>query len=301
MRTSPPYWRTAATLASGAPVGHHEHGPRAGRAGRPGDRLRVVAGARRDHPGAQLGLGQPADHVGRAARLERARDLEVLGLQRHPRAHPAGQLARAASVGVSRTRPAIGRAASRGRARRAPSRLPPCRTATVRIIRTWPRGRRRPGCSPAPRCSAAWSARAGRRSRQVAVPRSWDRGRGHLPRGRHRRHLLPVRTGAVLLTARAPGRPHVALAELRAGALFGELAMFRGETRSATAEAIEPTTRGRAAGRRHPRLIRRNPDMALKLLATLAERVQPHQRAPARSSRSRRWPAASPACCSRRR
>ena len=33
----------------------------------------------------------------------------------------------------------------------------------------------------------------------------------------------------------------VALAELRAGALFGELAMFRGETRSATAEAIEPT------------------------------------------------------------
>ena len=40
----------------------------------------------------------------------------------------------------------------------------------------------------------------------------------------------------------------VALAELRAGALFGELAMFRGETRSATAEAVEPTQRRGAAG-----------------------------------------------------
>ena len=65
----------------------------------------------------------------------------------------------------------------------------------------------------------------------------------------------------------------VALAELRAGALFGELAMFRGETRSATAEAIEATAAVALLAGDMQRLIRRNPDLALKLLAALAERV----------------------------
>ena len=82
----------------------------------------------------------------------------------------------------------------------------------------------------------------------------------------------------------------VALAELRGGALFGELAMFRGETRSATAEAIEPCSAVALLAGDVQRLIRRNPDLALKLLAALAERVQPHQRAAARSSPSRRSP-----------
>ena len=67
----------------------------------------------------------------------------------------------------------------------------------------------------------------------------------------------------------------VALAELRTGALFGELAMFRGETRSATAEAIEATSAVALLAGDVQRLIRRNPDIALKLLAALAERVQP--------------------------
>ena len=65
----------------------------------------------------------------------------------------------------------------------------------------------------------------------------------------------------------------VALAELRAGALFGELAMFRGETRSATAEAIEATTAVALLASDMQRLIRRSPGLALKFLATLAERV----------------------------
>ena len=65
----------------------------------------------------------------------------------------------------------------------------------------------------------------------------------------------------------------VALAELRGGALFGELAMFRGETRSATAEAIEPSSAVALLAGDVQRLVRRNPDLALKLLAALAERV----------------------------
>ena len=49
--------------------------------------------------------------------------------------------------------------------------------------------------------------------------------------------------------------------------------MFRGETRSATAEAVEPTSAVALLSRDVQRLVRRHPDLALKLLATLAERV----------------------------
>ena len=55
--------------------------------------------------------------------------------------------------------------------------------------------------------------------------------------------------------------------------MFGELAMFRGETRSATAEAIEDTEAVALLAGDMQRLVRRNPDMALELLAALAERV----------------------------
>jgi CRP-like cAMP-binding protein len=65
----------------------------------------------------------------------------------------------------------------------------------------------------------------------------------------------------------------VALAELRAGMLFGELAMFRGDTRSATAEVIEPAAAVALLAADVQRLIRRHPELALKLLASLAERV----------------------------
>ncbi len=73
----------------------------------------------------------------------------------------------------------------------------------------------------------------------------------------------------------------VALAELRAGMLFGELAMFRGETRSATAEVVEPAGAVALLAADMQRLIKRNPDLALKLLASLAERVSKHERAAA--------------------
>ena len=66
----------------------------------------------------------------------------------------------------------------------------------------------------------------------------------------------------------------IALAELRSGAMFGELAMFRGETRSATAEAVEDTTAVALLARDVQRLIRSNPDIALKLLAAMGERVR---------------------------
>jgi CRP/FNR family transcriptional regulator, cyclic AMP receptor protein len=108
---------------------------------------------------------------------------------------------------------------------------------------------------------------------QVAVPRSWERGEVLFREGDPGDTCYLIRNGAVILTREHQDGRMIALAELRAGDMFGELAMFRGETRSATAEAIEETAAVALLAPDLQRLIRRNPDIANKLLAVLAERV----------------------------
>jgi CRP/FNR family transcriptional regulator, cyclic AMP receptor protein len=108
---------------------------------------------------------------------------------------------------------------------------------------------------------------------QVAVPRNWDRGEMIFREGDEGDTCYLLRSGAVVLTREHQDGRMVALAELRAGALFGELAMFRGETRSATAEAVEATSAVALLAGDVQRCMRRNPELALKLLAGLAERV----------------------------
>jgi CRP/FNR family transcriptional regulator, cyclic AMP receptor protein len=109
---------------------------------------------------------------------------------------------------------------------------------------------------------------------QVAVPRTWQRGEVIFREGDPGDTCYLLRSGAVLLTREHQDGRMIALAELRAGGMFGELAMFRGETRSATAEAIEETMAVALLAPDVQRLIRRNPDIAYKLLAALAERVR---------------------------
>jgi CRP/FNR family transcriptional regulator len=108
---------------------------------------------------------------------------------------------------------------------------------------------------------------------QVAVPRHWDRGEVIFREGDVGDTCYLLRAGSVLLTREHQDGRMVALAELRAGMLFGALAMFRGDTRSATAEVVEPASAVAFLAADMQRLIRRNPDLALKLLANLAERV----------------------------
>ena len=108
---------------------------------------------------------------------------------------------------------------------------------------------------------------------QVAVPRSWERGEILFREGDQGDTCYLIRSGAVLLTREHQDGRLVALAEFRTGELFGELAMFRGETRSATAQAIEDTHAVAILAGDLQRQVRRNPDLALKLLAALAERV----------------------------
>jgi CRP/FNR family cyclic AMP-dependent transcriptional regulator len=108
---------------------------------------------------------------------------------------------------------------------------------------------------------------------QVAVPRSWERGEVVFREGDAGDTCYLIKSGAVLLTREHQDGRMVAIAELRSGAMFGELALFRGETRSATAEAIEPTEAVALLAPDMNRLIRGNPDIANELLAALAERV----------------------------
>jgi CRP/FNR family transcriptional regulator, cyclic AMP receptor protein len=108
---------------------------------------------------------------------------------------------------------------------------------------------------------------------QVAVPRAWQQGELVFREGDVGDTCYLIRSGAVLLTREHQDGRVVALAELRAGGMFGELAMFRGETRSATAEALEATEAVALLARDVQRLIKNNPEIASKLLAALAERV----------------------------
>ena len=108
---------------------------------------------------------------------------------------------------------------------------------------------------------------------QVAVPRRWQRGEVIFREGDEGDTTYLLLSGAILLTREHQDGRVVAIAELRAGDMFGELALFRGETRSATAEAIEPTEAVALLAPDVQRLIRQNPDIAGKLLTALAERV----------------------------
>jgi len=106
----------------------------------------------------------------------------------------------------------------------------------------------------------------------VAVPRSWDRGEVIFREGDSGDTCYVVRSGAVLLTRHRHGRA-LAIAELRRGQVFGELALFRGERRSATAETLEPTTALALLAGDVERLIRADTSIAMRMLAAMAERV----------------------------
>ena len=107
----------------------------------------------------------------------------------------------------------------------------------------------------------------------VAVPRSWEQGEVIFREGDDGDTCYVLKSGAVILTREHQDGRMVALAEVRAGGMFGEMAMFRDEARSATAECLEDTSAVALLARDVQRLIRQNPDIALKLLHALADRV----------------------------
>lgn len=107
----------------------------------------------------------------------------------------------------------------------------------------------------------------------LAVPRHWQAGEIVFREGDRGNSCYVVESGRVRICRTSGGRT-ITLAELRPGAMFGELAMFDGEVRSATVEALEDTTAVALLSADVRRLLMRHPEVAVKMLSGLASRLR---------------------------
>ena len=108
----------------------------------------------------------------------------------------------------------------------------------------------------------------------VAVPRTYLDGEVVFREGDEGDTCYVIRSGAVRVTRRHSDGRAITLAELRPGDIFGELAMFGGERRSATVETLEPTAALAILAGDFRRLLVGHPDTAVNMLEKLAERLR---------------------------
>jgi CRP/FNR family transcriptional regulator len=109
---------------------------------------------------------------------------------------------------------------------------------------------------------------------EVAVPRSFDPGQLVFREGDDSDTCYIVRDGqARAIRSHNDGRT-ITLATFGSGDIFGELAMFEDERRSATIEAIEPTTVVGVLGGDMRRLMSEHPGIAMRLALALAGRLR---------------------------
>src|SRR3954451_16803216 len=109
---------------------------------------------------------------------------------------------------------------------------------------------------------------------QVAVPRSYEPGQAVFREGDTGDTCYVVREGCLRVTRRHSDGRVITLAEVRPGEMFGELAMFGGETRSASVEALEPTRALAILSGDLRRLLAQHPEIAVKMLEGLADRLR---------------------------
>lgn len=108
----------------------------------------------------------------------------------------------------------------------------------------------------------------------VAVPRSFDRGEVIFQEGTQGDVMYVIRKGRILIKREHAGGRTIALTEMGPGDLFGELAIFDKEARSATAECIEKTNVVALTSGDVTRVLTRNPEIAVKLLQQLSKRIR---------------------------
>ncbi len=109
---------------------------------------------------------------------------------------------------------------------------------------------------------------------QVAVPRSYPPDTRVLHEGDPGDACYIVREGSCRVTREHSDGRAITLATLGPGAIFGELAMFDGEKRSASVEATESTELLALPGGDMRSLIRSHPEMAEKLVIALTRRLR---------------------------
>jgi CRP/FNR family transcriptional regulator len=113
-----------------------------------------------------------------------------------------------------------------------------------------------------------------RRVAEVAVPRRFEPHQVIFREGDASDTCYVVRSGhARAVREHADGRT-ITLAHFGPGDIFGELAMFDDERRSATVETLEAVEAVAVAGSDMRRLLREHPDIAVKLVIALGRRLR---------------------------
>ena len=109
---------------------------------------------------------------------------------------------------------------------------------------------------------------------EVAVPRQFEPGQVVFREGDASDTCYVVREGhARAIRTHGDGRT-ITLATFGPGDIFGELAMFEDERRSATIEAIEPTSVVGVLGPDMRRLMKQHPEIAARLVIALGRRLR---------------------------
>ncbi|HEX5226015.1 MAG TPA: Crp/Fnr family transcriptional regulator [Solirubrobacteraceae bacterium] len=109
---------------------------------------------------------------------------------------------------------------------------------------------------------------------QVAVPREFGPGQIVFREGDASDTCYVVRDGhARAIRTHGDGRT-ITLATFGPGDIFGELAMFEDELRSATVEAVEPTSVVGVLGPDMRRLMAEHPEIAMRLVVALGRRLR---------------------------
>jgi CRP/FNR family transcriptional regulator len=108
----------------------------------------------------------------------------------------------------------------------------------------------------------------------VALPRSYSGGETVFREGDESNTCYIVRSGRARAVREHSDGRSITLAHFGPGDIFGELAMFDNEGRSATIETLEDTELTAILGSDMQRLMREHPDIAVHLLAALAGRLR---------------------------
>jgi CRP/FNR family transcriptional regulator, cyclic AMP receptor protein len=109
---------------------------------------------------------------------------------------------------------------------------------------------------------------------EVIVPRTFAAGEVVFHEGDTGDTCYLVRAGHFRAVRGHTDGRSITLATFGPGDIFGELAMFDAELRSATVEALEETEAAAILGSDMRRLLRAHPDIAVKLLGALSRRLR---------------------------
>jgi CRP/FNR family transcriptional regulator, cyclic AMP receptor protein len=109
---------------------------------------------------------------------------------------------------------------------------------------------------------------------QVAMPRQFEAGAVVFREGDEGSTCYIVRTGRARAIREHPDGRSITLAHFDPGDIFGEMAMLDGERRSATVEATEDTEAIAILSADMHRLLREHPDISVKLIAALGQRLR---------------------------